>query len=53
LIIQLDKQPMLTENFLIALNNSDSLEELNEVKIKIEEEILRTRSNDKGGQNGN
>ena len=48
----MDNQPMLTENFLIALNHSDNLEELNEVKLKIDEEILRTRSNDKGGQDG-
>lgn len=42
---------MLTENFLLVLNNSESLDELNEVKLKIDEETQRTRSNDKGGQN--
>jgi hypothetical protein len=43
---------MFIENFLIVLNNSGNLNELNEVKSKINEEILRTRSNDTGGQNG-
>jgi hypothetical protein len=43
---------MFIENFLIVLNNSGNLNELNEVKSKINDEILRTRSNDTGGQNG-
>lgn len=30
---------------------SDNIEELNEIKLKIDEEIQRTRANDKGGQN--
>jgi hypothetical protein len=45
-------QAPVTENFITAVNYSTSLEELNELRLKIDEEILRTRSNDKGGQNG-
>lgn len=41
----------MTEDFLIVLNHSDNIDELNEIKSKIDEEIQRTRSNDKGGQN--
>jgi hypothetical protein len=37
---------------MTALNYCESLEELNELRIKLEEDISRTRSNDKGGQNG-
>lgn len=39
-----------TENFLITFSNSDSLDELRELRNRIEDEILKTRSNDKGGQ---
>lgn len=37
---------------MITLNYCESLEELNELRIKLEENISKTRSNDKGGQNG-
>lgn len=37
---------------MTTLNYCESLEELNELRIKLEEDISRTRSNDKGGQNG-
>jgi hypothetical protein len=43
----------LTENFLTTINQCESLDELYELLLKIEEEILKTRSNDTGGQNGN
>ena len=37
-----------TENFLITLSHSESLDELREIRDKIDEEILNTRSYDKG-----
>jgi hypothetical protein len=46
-------QVPLTENFLTTINHCESLDELYELLLKIEEEILKTRSNDTGGQNGN
>jgi hypothetical protein len=39
-----------TEHFLATINYSESIDELNELKMKIDQEILYTRSNDKGGQ---
>jgi sorting nexin-13 len=40
-----------TENFLVTLSYSDSLDELRELRNRIEDEILKTRSNDKGMMN--
>lgn len=37
---------------MTTLNYCESLEELNDLRVKLEENISRTRSNDKGGQNG-
>jgi hypothetical protein len=44
-------QAPLTENFLTSINHCESLDELNELALKIDEEILKTRANDTGGQN--
>ena len=46
-----DQAALKTENFLIAISHTDSLDELKELRNKIDEEILKTRSFDKGGQN--
>ena len=46
-----DQAALKTENFLIAISQTDSLDELKELRNKIDEEILKTRSFDKGGQN--
>ena len=52
LFIKSQKQEPSVENFMTTLNYCENLEELNELRIKLEEDISKTRSNDKGGQNG-
>jgi hypothetical protein len=37
---------------MTIINHSESIDELSELKVKLEEDISRTRSNDKGEQNG-
>lgn len=43
-----DQTQPKTENFLLAINYSESLDELKELRNRIDEEILKTRSYDKG-----
>lgn len=50
--VKSQNQEHSVDNFMITLNYCESLEELNELRIKLEENISKTRSNDKGGQNG-
>lgn len=42
-----------TENFMTTINFCESLDELNELSLKIEKEIALTRSNDLGGNDRN
>ena len=51
-ISKLQDQDPITENFLTSIAYCESIDELNELRIKIDHEIVHTRSNDKGGQNG-
>jgi hypothetical protein len=48
----MQNQPLLIENFLITINSDENIDELTEIKTKIDEEITRMRAKDKGGDDG-
>jgi hypothetical protein len=50
-LVKLQSEDPTTENFLTTISNCECIDELNEVRKKIDQEIMQTRSNDKGGQN--
>jgi hypothetical protein len=52
LFYKLNNQPILIENFILTINFNENLDELIEIKAKIDEDISKTRSQDKGGENG-
>jgi hypothetical protein len=43
---------MMIENFLTTINCTENIDELTEIKLKIDEEITKMRAKDKGGNNG-
>jgi sorting nexin-13 len=53
LVLEQSKDAMFnSDSFLTILKTSDSVEELQAVKEKVDLEIARQRSNDTGGEDG-
>ncbi len=48
----MENQPMTVDNFLTTINFTENIDELTEIKLKIDEEIAKTRAKDKGGDDG-